>query len=432
LTSAFLFSSKKYLTDWSRNRLNKIEKNNELLAFEVSLLPFKFVNSLFDFIWIALKSKWKHLIVLIFTIVLFHLFSSFYQSLFDFSLISLSMLTKITNLTNYYVDNSWKLTFTLVVVYFIAIALYWKEEYAFLFQLLSLPVWLSLLFLSSSIMGSYRPLFTIAFLALTCLGIYSFVHEYWSEFWAKNKRKIFHNSEDLTDDETNDQMVSSFTSSTFKDDTSSNTLIENSNETQSQTVENLTAKKEANTSTEKSPFLKNFFNKLFHFCIFYSSAFLRKITNSTSTDDNEDKTNFFNSSKINNKKSKRQRENSDKYFILLFWLFVCVKLRFQLYIAVPILVIIWKLFKNILSLVYKFLFENSSFKQYFNVVKNWFECRKEALAPKPFMLLFKFFSKGDHKVNQLLQKSLDSLISALMIIGLLLFVNFFILSLCEN
>jgi len=400
--------------------LNKIEQNHDLLAFELSILPFKFVDSLFDFIWMALKSRWKQLIGLVFTVVLFHLFSSFYQSLFDFSIISLSILTKISSITNYYVDNSWQFTFTLVVVYFITIALYWKEEYAFLFQLLSLPVWLSILFLSSRIMGSYRPLFTIAFLFLTCLGIYSFVHEYWAEFWIKNKRKLFQNQEDLTDDENNEH---SFTSSTLKDEASANTLLESSSETQ--TVENTTPKKEsnANNSTEKSPFLKNFFNKVFHICIFYSSYLFRKVT-SFKTENGEDLPNFFNSSKTN-KKSKRQRENSDKYFILLFWLFVCVKLRFHLYIAVPILVIIWRLFKNILSLIYKFLFENSNFKHYLDIGKNWYECRKVALAPKPFLLLFKVFCKGDHKVNQLLQKSLDALISALMIIGLLLFVNKF-------
>jgi predicted PurR-regulated permease PerM len=51
-----------------------------------------------------------------------------------------------------------------------------------------------------------------------------------------------------------------------------------------------------------------------------------------------------------------------------------------------------------------------------------FERRRAVLAPEPFVLLIKLFTRGDHKVNQLLQKSIDSLISGLMIIALLLFV----------
>ena len=387
-------------------------------------LPFKLIDSLFGYIWLGLKSKWKHLIGLVFTIILFHLFSSFYQSLFDFSLISISVLSKVSSITNYYVDNSWKLTFTLIVVYFITIALYWKEEYAFLFQLLSLPVWLSILFLSSKLMGSYRPLFTIAFLCLTFLGIYSFIYEYWTDYWPKNKRRIFQSHDDFTDDE-NNETLSSFTSSTFKDDASVDTLVENLTENESQ-VENLNSKKE----NEKQPFLKSFFNRILHFGFFFSSGLLKRLT-SFKRDDEEETNVLLNPSKLH-KKSKRQRENSDKYFILLFWLFICVKLRFDLYIAVPILVLIWKLFRKTVSLSHKIIFEKTNIKSHLAALNAWFECRKAALAPKPFLLLFKLFSKGDHKINQLLQNSLDSLISAFMIIGLLLFVSWIFLILAIN
>ena len=429
LTSAFLFSFKKYLTDLTRNRLTKIEHNQELLALDVTVLPLRLVDSAFDFIWVTLKSKWKHFMGLIFTIVLFHLFSSFYQSLFDFSLISISILSRISRMTNYYVDNSWQLTFTLVVVYLFTIAFYWDEAYAFLFQILSLPVWLSLLFLSSKLMGSYRPLFTIAFICLTCLGIYSFVNEYWSEIWISNKRRLFQSQDELTDDDSNEQTVSSLNSTECKEETST-TLNEEESMCENQHVTNSTGQNIENVSfrKENTPTERNMLQRDFIWCKHYFGIIMRKITDYNKEQSGLDEdpqlsksSNVFNSTK--SKKSKRQRENSDKYFILLVWLFICVKLRYDLYIAVPIMVVIWKLAKKSVTFAYKSVFENANVKYYLELVKAWLECRKVALAPKPFLLVYKLFFKGDHKVNQLLQKSLDNLISGFMIIGLLLFVS---------
>jgi hypothetical protein len=209
-------------------------------------------------------------------------------------------------------------------------------------------------------MGSYRPVFTIAFLCLTCLGVYSFVHEYWSEFWSKNKRKLLSSNttyqEDLTDEESasNDPIRDSILN--FRQETASSTLIDDSS------IENL-IHNEQPTSLKKT-------NYLF--------GLLKKLANTVQ--DNEAKSST-------KSKSKRQREHSDKYFIMLFWLFICVKLRVDLYIAVPILVIIWKLVKSGISYLSNFVRQISSVKCFLARSRRWFEHRRLALAPRPFFAL---------------------------------------------
>lgn len=86
------------------------------------------------------------------------------------------------------------LTCTLVVTYVLAIAFYWHERYTTLFQIMSVPVWSSILFLTSSLMGSYRPLFLFTFGLLVLIGVYSFVYEYFNSI----RRKLMRSSADNT------------------------------------------------------------------------------------------------------------------------------------------------------------------------------------------------------------------------------------------
>ena len=228
LTSAFLFTFKKYLTDWARNRLTIIEKNEATLALELVLLPAKLVDDAVDSIWSFFKYKYKNLLILALAIGLFHLASSFYQSLFDFSIISISTLNKTTNLMSYYADNSWQITFTIVIVYLFTISFYWREEYQLAFQLLSVPVWFSIYFLISKLLGSYSPLFTVVFFFLTCLGTYSFIYEY----IMKYNQKLLQSTDESNDDDNNDTMTSSYTEDT------SRTLNENEIENLSSSTHN--------------------------------------------------------------------------------------------------------------------------------------------------------------------------------------------------
>ncbi|CAF0851947.1 unnamed protein product [Brachionus calyciflorus] len=112
------------------------------------------------------------------------------------------------------------------------------------------------------------------------------------------------------------------------------------------------------------------------------------------------------------------KKNSDIYFVLIFWLFISVKFRYDLYIAIPFGILIWKLIKLITRNILEFLRVN----QTLNNLKNWLFIRKDAVTPKPFVLVFNFFLVGDRKFNQILQKSMDSLITTLMIFILIGFL----------
>ena len=111
---------------------------------------------------------------------------------------------------------------------------------------------------------------------------------------------------------------------------------------------------------------------------------------------------YFNTS-LNNSRAKanrhhesgrRKKENSDKFFILLFWLFLCVKLRYDFYIIIPLLVIIWKLLRHFVLFLLSMFINNQKVKFYFGILKEWAVSRSDVLAPKPFQIMFKLFIKG--------------------------------------
>ena len=67
----------------------------------------------------------------------------------------------------HYSDNSYQFTLALLVAYALGISLYWNNgENALLFQILSFPIWTSLLFHVSKLMGTLRPLFVLIFCVL--------------------------------------------------------------------------------------------------------------------------------------------------------------------------------------------------------------------------------------------------------------------------
>lgn len=117
--------------------------------------------------------------------------------------------------------------------------------------------------------------------------------------------------------------------------------------------------------------------------------------------------------------------NSDKYFSILFWLFLVVNIRYDLYFVVAVIVLAWKLVKNCVYYSYKLVTESSSFQEYwFPMATEWVRLRSDALMPGPFIFLMALFVKGDHRANQWLQKSMDKIVSGLMIVFLLMFIVF--------
>ena len=123
-----------------------------------------------------------------------------------------------------------------------------------------------------------------------------------------------------------------------------------------------------------------------------------------------------------NQKKRIESGNSDKYFYILFCLVLVVNIRTDLYFSVAIIVLIWKIVKFCIFNLYKFVIELNNFEVYKKVVTDWLDLRSDVLMPKPFILLLRLFIKGDHRVNQWLQKSMDKIVSGLMIMFLLLFI----------
>ncbi|RNA21648.1 transmembrane protein -like [Brachionus plicatilis] len=134
---------------------------------------------------------------------------------------------------------------------------------------------------------------------------------------------------------------------------------------------------------------------------------------------------FFNkiagsSNKVSLKKN--QRKDSDIYFILLFWFFIYVNFRIDFYIAIPLIILVWKTLKFVCWTAYSFLATNSSVLTYADKLNQWTNCRKDALLPKPFVMVIRFFQLGDRKLNGSLQNSIDNIIALLMIISLIVFM----------
>lgn len=77
LTSAFLFSLKSLLTDVARRRLQEIEKNDSMLAFEMAVMPLRIVDSCIDWIWALIKRRYRNFLVLSLAVLLFNLGSVF-------------------------------------------------------------------------------------------------------------------------------------------------------------------------------------------------------------------------------------------------------------------------------------------------------------------------------------------------------------------
>jgi hypothetical protein len=398
LTSAFLFSFKRYMTDLTRNHLEAIEKSdNKTLAMELLLLPFKTFDFLIDYIWSFIRLKYRQLIVLVIVIVVLHLSSSFYQTLFYFCKLIVLYLQNVTYFIeyNFIIDyfSTWQFTFSLVIAYLIAVMFYFQEKYTTLFQIISLPVWMSLFLLGSKLMGAYRPLFMLAFIFLICMGSYSILFEFFQKHKSKFSlrkspaRKIVEQQENainhcetigpsnMMDDEFDDDEADNNTN----DDTDDGLIKNNPNLSTSSSNSTTTTTTTTAQQQQNNSYLKSTLFNLYQTSVYYLNT---SLNNSTTL--------LMKTSK----RQQRKRVNSDKYFIGLFWLFLCVKLRYDFYIAIPFLVVVWKLLKHFVLFVWNSITDNSKFQYYWRLFRTALKKRKEALAPKPFLVLIKLFKKG--------------------------------------
>lgn len=325
LTSAFVFPVKKYLTDLSRMKFQSIEKSKSIMTLEFALLPFQLIDSFVDYTYSFVRKKLTQIFILITTATVLNLAYSFNDSFFVYFTQIISLMSEKSAFMIDYVDKNWIISLSFVLVYFLTVSLYWKNEYQLIFQALSMPVWLVLFLLASKLLGQYRALFMTGFIFLTLIGFFSS---------AK-------------------QLITSVVIS--KIDTPN---------------------------------------------------FLSKIAGSSKKELIE----------------KNERKDSDVYFIMLFWFFIYVNFRIDLYIAIPLIILIWKTLKYVCLTTYFFMASNSTILTCADKVTKWTNCRRDVLVPKPFLMLFRFFRIGDRKLNRSLQGSIDSIIALLMIIGLIAFM----------
>jgi hypothetical protein len=193
LTSAFLFATKQYLAEFACSRLEIIEQKGQCLALQLSLMPIYAIDTAVDKLWLFMRSKYKLLLSLCGAIIGFHLFVSFYEQVVT----SLSSLTRyLMNMATFLAtfDDSKNskislIQYTIIIGYIFGLIFYWRRERTLLFQIMSLPVWFTLILMVSHTLGHYQYLFTIAFIFLTLVGIYSYLHEIFIDY-QKNQRKF--------------------------------------------------------------------------------------------------------------------------------------------------------------------------------------------------------------------------------------------------
>jgi predicted PurR-regulated permease PerM len=400
LTSAFLFSSKRYLTDLARAHLSKIEKNGATLSLELIWLPVRVVDSSVEFVWSFFKARYRHLAILVLTITLFHLASAFHDQIFSLLLYLFDMIKILMNFLCYF-ELNWKITLSLGACYMIAVVFYWNENYTTLFQLMSVPVWLSLLFLISSLMGSYRQLFMFAFVLLAIIGSYQYVSSYalkWISALLKIELGELHAGEPLVS-------LKPEHSSTYSHELIDETTLDEARSRSNSASSETSTVHVLNTS---GTFLRSALINVYQVASSYLSKRYGQSESAPSACFQEASPNI--------------KYNSDKYFILLFWLFICVKLRYDLYVAIPIMVIMWRLAKVILSFIFELIMKSESVMQHVVRMQSWMQSRRCVLVPRPFAFLLKLFVEGDHKMNNILQQFMDKMITLFLLIASVLFV----------
>lgn len=369
LTGAFLFSFKSSLTQLVRKRLKKVADTNGSLSLEIVILPAKLTRYTLDRLQEIIFSRIRQFLIFAGVVLLTKFLSEFYEdvtntlkALFDKSYAHASHFVVLC-------DSSSDFFIALFCIYFMTILFQYTERTKWLLRLLAMPIWTSFLLISSKLMGSFRLPFLVVFFFLTFLGICALIRE----FFARNSKTIM---EKLTGETS--QNDTSATESTKSDTNDSNAEQES---LLGDSLRQSTPIKPKNRTEEPSLLKKDEPKRV----------------------------------------STKSKSLSDKYFLLLFWLFIGTKLWPYICIL-PIIVALWDALKKIYQWLSRAIEQSRSVKQLRKFLSDWYVVREDVLAPKPFKELVSLSMKGDRKVNEWLQNSLDSLISLAIMLALLAFV----------
>ena len=376
LTGAFLFKLKRYLTEASCNHLELIENYKSCLTFQIVLLPFKLVDSASDYICGFFWSKKVQLIFTIISVMLFNYVNLIYEPFVRHTLFVVFLLRDILSSFVFYVDSSWYISVTIILGYSILIIFYWNVETKFIYRIISIPVWMSLLILISQILGKFRMFFLIFLFLITCIGIISQVSQGINKLIEKD---------------------------------ASDGVMETNEENDSEEVK--IKREEGENLIDAAEVDKNVSNEE-NKCIPYPVG--------SSVKEGTQQIIILNKRSISIDGS--NNAESDRYFKFLFWLYVSIKLWSFQVLALILFIIIWKSIKLIYFLLKDYLYKKIDVKNLIVKINNWISERKEILTPTPFKILLNFYYIGDYKLNRWLRQSISSIISAFMILALLSFI----------
>ena len=406
LTGAFLFAFKRYFTVITREKLKLIDDNGSSLSLQLFMLPIKLLDSASEYVFDMCLKRYRQLAVLIGAVVAINILAIFYEHIVEFICIVFKFFFRVTDAFAYFVDNFWPIACTILIGYLVAIAIYWNDDYKPLFKILSLPIWTCFLFMISAKLGWFRRYFLMGLFVLIFLGIF----QYFKELIIKHKEKLMKvkanilGDESLKGDSDDDNESITDKSKSEEDDVTQNDENQATNAEEAIRPDTLNLNndvadkpKETDQNTEMN---KSRNPKLEKSKLGGARVLERTISNAFSY----------------------SKSKSDKYFYLLFWLFVSLKIWSISFLLIALFILTWKFIKFILIKTVNFLYNHFEIERMLNKVKNSIYERKEVLAPRPLKVIFNFYIKGDKKINEWLQTSLDTIISAFIIFALLVFL----------
>lgn len=134
------------------------------------------------------------------------------------------------------------------------------------------------------------------------------------------------------------------------------------------------------------------------------------------------RTYFFTKSPL----SSSSPSSSARYFTFILWSLLAVKIHdFSWYfIPISIFIIFYKSVKGLFIASFSYLTSRDYFHSLVKRIRRFCTVRSNVFMPIPLKCVIRYLRKGDQKINHALQNSMDSLISATLILILLIFIVF--------
>ncbi|XP_062610140.1 transmembrane protein 245-like isoform X1 [Saccostrea cucullata] len=397
LCGTFLYPFKRELTAILRRWLRGLQESGTPFAIGIAYLPIQALDYTYVMIFDrTIVRHWKLLcggIISLFLIYILWYFGPV-RSILEMCYAVFIFVSEVLD----YFTSFW--VWTLVVAYLIVVIFLWNAESKKYLRLLSLPIWGVLILHIATVAGSLRvPLFLLI-IGLIATGFASEVKEI--------KRRVDEQGHSISDVLAIWTVFTGDLERALRQGQESDTDIMDSSSEVSTT-------ESFSEETDKSQ----------------KSAGVVKPTN-LPLPKPESTTPKVRSTK---KKTVRVVEDkgpgSTKYFVYLFWALVLTRVWMNIWLLqllVPLLGLMW-IFKAFVHQLKPGGFFGDNVEACKSTIMEWYTARRDVLAPRWVIGLFKLFSRGDAKMMSILDGSMDKFTSILfifiLIIGSTLFTIFF-------